>query len=304
MKRKEFEEILEECLTAHLEGWRSIEDSLSLYPEAAPELEPLLRSAAQIAAVLQEERPPAYLQERGRLRFLAAARERAGARAITSRLRGFSRRSWGWRQWSLWGSGVAAALLVVLMTGLLLAGGGDSGAGPGRGPAVAEPAPSTPEATPAPQAVFDVEAHRTYLRELRDRLEQGEHLGIDDLEPIRQGLAEIANSRTGPTPLTAVPAVQDVLHEQQELLAEITQTDPDPVVLELLGATEGLLEDEPAPEPAAPAATPVPPPTPAPTPAPTPPPAADTPAPPAPTPTPTPPAGTGVTPTPVILQPQ
>ena len=47
MITRSLEEILEECLSAYLEGRRGIDESLSLYPSLADELEPLLRTAAQ-----------------------------------------------------------------------------------------------------------------------------------------------------------------------------------------------------------------------------------------------------------------
>ncbi len=58
MRRGQFEEILEECLSALLEGRRSIEESLSLYPAWRARLEPLLRAADEIAAGLDETPPP------------------------------------------------------------------------------------------------------------------------------------------------------------------------------------------------------------------------------------------------------
>ncbi len=43
MRTRRLEEIFEECLSAYLEGERAIGESLSLYPDMAGELEPLLR---------------------------------------------------------------------------------------------------------------------------------------------------------------------------------------------------------------------------------------------------------------------
>ena len=80
MKARRFEEVLEECLAAQLEGRRTIEESLSLYPSLASELEPLLRAAAVLTDTFERSSPPWYLLERGRDRFLIAAANRARAR--------------------------------------------------------------------------------------------------------------------------------------------------------------------------------------------------------------------------------
>ena len=83
--RRKFDEIFEECLSALLEGRRSVEESLSLYPSLAAELEPLLRTAAEIAPAF-EYRPPAAVQEEARQRFLVAARaRRERARAASTK---------------------------------------------------------------------------------------------------------------------------------------------------------------------------------------------------------------------------
>src|SRR3972149_7199183 len=83
MKAREFESIFEECLSAHLEGRRSLGESLSLYPSLADELEPLLRTATEVADTLGYYGPSREFQEEVRQRFLAAAaarrRERLGA---------------------------------------------------------------------------------------------------------------------------------------------------------------------------------------------------------------------------------
>src|SRR3990172_6550164 len=110
MKRK-FEEIIEECLSAHLEGRRSLKQSLSLYPSMAAELEPLLRTAASVSASFRDHSPSPYRQEVGRQRFLTAASARVRARALTSTVNGFdrTRNRWGIRQWGLLGAAAPSA---------------------------------------------------------------------------------------------------------------------------------------------------------------------------------------------------
>lgn len=83
MRRGEFEDIFEECLSALLEGRRSIEESLSLYPAWRGRLEPLLRTARETAARL-DQTPPPHLKERGLQRFLDAARARRRVRQMLS----------------------------------------------------------------------------------------------------------------------------------------------------------------------------------------------------------------------------
>ena len=84
MGRGQFEDIFEECLSALLEGRRSIEESLSLYPAWRGRLEPLLRAAEEIAGGL-DATPSPYAKERGLQRFLDSARARR-RRGATSRL--------------------------------------------------------------------------------------------------------------------------------------------------------------------------------------------------------------------------
>ena len=130
MKRK-FEEVLEECLSALLEGRRSIEQSASLYPDLAPELVPLLRTASGVSWTFENLNPPPHIAERGRLRFLNAASERRRAREIANGVWGFqrSRLPWNFRQWGLLGAGVAAAFVALVAGAVMLAagGGGDDG---------------------------------------------------------------------------------------------------------------------------------------------------------------------------------
>lgn len=81
MGRAKFEDILAESLAAVLEGRRSVEECLSLYPAWRDRLEPLLRTALELASSFQDQ-PPAQTQERHLERFLEAARVRRRARLI------------------------------------------------------------------------------------------------------------------------------------------------------------------------------------------------------------------------------
>src|SRR6266542_117175 len=83
MKARRLDEVLEECLSAYLEGRRGIEESLSLYPALRPKLEPLLRTAAEIADTFSESSPPEHVEERGRQEFMTSASVRQRAKLLT-----------------------------------------------------------------------------------------------------------------------------------------------------------------------------------------------------------------------------
>ncbi len=113
MKARRLEEALDESLSAYLDGRRTIEESLSLYPALRDQLEPLLKTVCDIARSFDESSPPAYLQERVRHRFLSSASIRRRARAITKN-RGFShpRAGPGWRRrrWAILAIAFIAAI--------------------------------------------------------------------------------------------------------------------------------------------------------------------------------------------------
>jgi len=189
MKRR-FEEILEECLSAQLEGRRSIEESLSLYPSMARELEPLLRTASNISHAFEALTPPSYLQERGRLRFLTASSERRRARNIARGVWGFdrTRRPWNFRQWGLLGSGVAA-VLALLVAGSLLLLGGSGGHGAGRS-AVGHQ--TTPASSPTQNSEFvaNLNSFQDTLRQIKDKAARGE-LSESDLRALRDATTKL-----------------------------------------------------------------------------------------------------------------
>lgn len=97
MKAKRLDEVLDECLSAYLERRRTIEESLSLYPDLRTQLEPLLRTALDVTGALAEPSPPHHIEERGRQKFLESASVRRQAEALTADLRLSRRlaRAWG-----------------------------------------------------------------------------------------------------------------------------------------------------------------------------------------------------------------
>src|SRR2546427_2409103 len=83
MKARRLDEVLDECLSAYLEGRRSVDESLSLYPALRHELEPLLWTAVEVADTFNESSPPEHVQERGRQEFLTSASVRQRAKLLT-----------------------------------------------------------------------------------------------------------------------------------------------------------------------------------------------------------------------------
>jgi hypothetical protein len=115
MSERRLEIILDECLSAYLDGRRTIEQSLSLYPSLKEQLEPLLRTATGVSDAFRASSPDPRSVASGRDRFLnsAAARHRAGR--LTDGL-GLSRRlarvTWGRAQLAL----LAAAFIATFVT--------------------------------------------------------------------------------------------------------------------------------------------------------------------------------------------
>jgi hypothetical protein len=87
MKANRLDEVLDECLSAYLERRRTIEDSLSLYPDLRAQLEPLLRTALEVTGALAQPSPPHHVQEHGRQKFLESASTRRQVEALTADLR-------------------------------------------------------------------------------------------------------------------------------------------------------------------------------------------------------------------------
>src|SRR5437764_1842912 len=128
MRKRRFEEVLEECLQAQCEGRRTLEESLSLYPSLASELGPLLRAAARIEEAFQASAPSPYAEEQIGLRFLAAASDRKRVRALTGRIKGLHGSGpWNLRRWSVLGAAAAVGAAFAVIAGVILAGGGNGG---------------------------------------------------------------------------------------------------------------------------------------------------------------------------------
>lgn len=115
-KRREFENILDECLERIIARGETIELCLADYPEHAQELEPLLRTAV-ITRGATDVRPRAEFRERARYQFQSAIRE------MQDKRRGF----FGWLSWQpRWATAVVAVLVLILASGGTVAAASNS----------------------------------------------------------------------------------------------------------------------------------------------------------------------------------
>ncbi len=191
MKQRRLDEVLEECLAACLEGRRTVEESLSLYPSLSDHLEPLLRTALSVADSFQDYNPPSYVRERGLQRFLASARARTRARALT---RDMGRRpataSWGLRQWGFLGSGIAAAVSLVLITGVVMSNGSGGGGDLvfGRTPA--------PTASRSATVATVVRNFTEHVDTISAKLSRGQDVAAEDIARLTQIASQIGDPST------------------------------------------------------------------------------------------------------------
>ena len=267
MGRSEFEEIFEECLSALLEGRRSIEESLSLYPAWRGRLEPLLRAAEEIAAGLNEV-PPPHVKERGLQRFLEAARMRRRLQRILS-FQAERKRWWRWAS-----AGLAAAVVIgvlALMSVTLMA---EDGEGLSRVSVSVSPyfAVERNAARAAPvQTPLEVVQERVAV--LEDSVRDGESVGVAFLEALAEADNDLAADLDSPEDIALMERVAavSVASRQYELLQKLqgqSSGEQARAVEASLTAAEGVLEKlgatlTPSPEPIA---SPSPTSTPAPTP--------------------------------------
>ena len=268
MGRRRLEEILEECLSAHLEGRRSVEESLSLYPSLARELEPLLRTAAEMVEGLGGGQPRWLVLEESRQRFLAAAaaRRRAIAQGAGPRT------GWrgGWAVLVAGGLGLTAAMAVASAT-LLRDGGG----GPREVRVQLLPSPS-PMVSLSPR----LDVARSQLADLQTLVEAGEPIHQEAIVELKLTTGQIALQLRDPSSLDSdeVRELVSLATEQYRVLSQawgqVAGEEVDELEATLL-ATENVLKQlgaTPVPTPtatpsptAAPSATPAETATPAPT---------------------------------------
>ncbi|MBI2913708.1 MAG: hypothetical protein HYY03_07300, partial [Chloroflexi bacterium] len=187
MKASAREEIFEECLSAHLEGRRTIEESLSLYPRLAAELEPLLRTAAEVADRLAYSEPASETQDSIRLRWLARARARRRLRQFAPQPRAV--RSGNWR---LGLAAVAASAFVVALAllGVSMLGGGGSG-----NQVTAPTSSPQPVVEDLPSLIAVVQQQNAKLREFK---ESGQPADPDVLKQVVDTAGKISSQVEDP----------------------------------------------------------------------------------------------------------
>ena len=291
-RRADLKEILEECVSAVLEGRRTIDDCLSLYPQLAPEIEPLLRTATEVSETFEAESPSWHIQERIRLRVLAAHQARVRSRNLVSGLDLRRSAPWRGRHWGLLGAAAAAVVGAVIVASTALSGSGSDG-----GDVVSVP-PAPVEVQPAVMSWADT------VEEARLRLQTDGYLGIDFLMQLLERADDVQREYSNPASIDSVDQetrefVQIAIAASEDIIKSLPRDDAEPEAAEAIrdydDKTKEIAEQfgvapptevpvatgtpapatptpEPTDDPSTPAPTPTkaPTPTPAPTPAPTP----------------------------------
>ncbi len=288
MGRGEFEEILEECLSALLEGRRGVEESLSLYPAWRGQLEPLLRAAEEMAAACDQS-PPPQARQRGLQRFLEAARTRRRLLKIFPRQ--------GVRvPWWRWAPAPLAAVVVIGMVAFLSANLMEEDGRRLDDQVSIMPYVPTPERTAPPASVQSpLERVQEQVAMLEEAVRQRETVEVQFLEELEEASSELAESLGDPGGVGLLDrmAVVSAAGKEYELLQKVQEQSSGfeaRMVEASLAAAESVLEKL--------GATPEPEPTLSPEPTATPKPTASPTATPSPSPAPTTTAGVEATPTP------
>jgi hypothetical protein len=220
MNARRLEEAFEECVTACLEGRRSIDESLSLYPAFAAELAPLLRTAVRLSDSFQKATPPARVQERGLQRFLADARARRRLRELTagSRKQSWLAGFWGQHRLAFAGAATLVAVLAIAVgSAAMLAGGGSDG-----GHTVLNVSPSPTPLRPTPEAVANIQTQIGRINALRAN---GKLVTTDDLGSLTDATSHL--KAAPPTDLQqSIGQVQQVLQDADALVTKIAATQP------------------------------------------------------------------------------
>ena len=206
MRQRRFEEVLEECISAYLDGRRGVEDSLTLYPSLARQLGPLLRAAADTADVFRDLKPVAGAQERIRKRILRAASERAAARSLTSRIPGFGPRPSG--QPVRWG---LVATILAWMAALVVVSG----------PVVFE---LLDNRVTRREPIANTATARRQIQEIREKTRSGQPIAAADVAALAGAASDLA-AATDPPALAAgdEAALHQIVQEQLVLLQQLSE---------------------------------------------------------------------------------
>ena len=214
MKRRKFEEILDECISAYLSGRRSVEHSLSLYPSIARELEPLLRAAADTADTLQALHTPPLVQERIRQRILRAANERAAARALTRGIDGFADPPATRSYWLVALPAIAAVTAAFVLIGMLFLRDSSSDSSGG---------PATVAVIERTRFASDLGDARRQLDVLRDKAARGQEVTAADLEALLGATLRLGqNAEPEQLPATDQARVESMIEQQFVLLDQLS----------------------------------------------------------------------------------
>ena len=253
MNERRLEAIFEECVTAYLEGRRSIQESLQLYPALAAELAPLLRTAVQLNESFGTVDPPAYVQERVRRRFLADVRARRQVRSLS---RGQSNPSFFAGLWQRNHLGFAAAagavavLVVAVGSAAMLSNGGSAGDG-GNLAENFTTAPATQRATP--RSVSNIRASTSNIRD------RGVAVQSADINALVVATTDLSNADPDEVHGSIVD-VEDALRDADAALDDVVTVQPSlaPEVQDAKDKLRGVASDNGIDLDATPAPTPVP----------------------------------------------
>ena len=212
MKRRQFEEILDECISAYLSGRRDVEHSLSLYPSIARELEPLLRAAADTADTFREINPSARVQERIRVKIQRAAAERAAARALTRNIDGFSSRREGHGHWWLAMPLLSAAAAAIVVASLLFF----------REDALHSPGNASVSVVERPQFAAHLSDARRHLTALQSKAAGGKEVTPEDIDALLGTTLRLAGEAQPGLDAGDQAEVERILEEQIALLGQLT----------------------------------------------------------------------------------
>jgi len=223
MKRR-LEETLEVCLAALERGQSTVEECLALYPELAPELEPLLHMACRLHKAYAAGPSPLYAQA-ARQRFLATLARRRQRRLAPRP----ARPSWRWVPAAL-GS---AALVVFAAWASVLALGGGGGSQPGS-IVMGKTTPTStiaPASTPVPTVAGDIQGQvarvQDQLEQIRTGAESGtvEPVAIQQLKEDTAALVASLDQTQGLEP-EAMSQIGELFADQEKVLSEAKEKVP------------------------------------------------------------------------------
>jgi hypothetical protein len=215
--KRRVEETLEVCLAALERGQSTVEECLSLYPELAPELEPLLHTARRLEKAYAAGLSPLYVQA-ARQRFLATMARRRQRRLAAQPVR----HSWRWVPAAV--GSVALVGFAVWASVLALGGGGSHEPSM----SVAEITPtSTPVATVAGDIQGQVARVQDQLEQIRTGVESGtvEPVAIQQLKEDTAALVASLDQTQALEP-EAMSQIGELFADQEKVLSEAKEKVP------------------------------------------------------------------------------